>query len=63
MTGQKKRKKSAKRNHREKRAGKKTANKKTREKSAGKKSARKKREKKAREMARGENQLIILCLI
>lgn len=53
MTGQKKRKKSAKRNHREKRAGKKTANKKTREKSAGKKSARKKRKKKAREKSAG----------
>lgn len=56
MTGQKKRKKSAKRNHREKRAGKKprtknrgqkNAGNKTREKSAGKKARGKKAQEKS----------------
>ena len=50
MTGQKKRKKSAKRNHREKRAGKKTADKKTREIKRGKKA----REKSAGKKAQGK---------
>lgn len=54
MTGQKKRKKSAKRNHREKRAGKKTADKKKRGKKAREKSAGKKaRGKKAQEKSVG----------
>lgn len=54
MTGQKKRKKSAKRNHREKRAGKKTADKKTREIKRGKKAREKKRGgKKAQEKSVG----------
>lgn len=49
MTGQKKRKKSAKRNHREKRAGKKNSE----QKNAGKKRGEKKRKKKAREKSAG----------
>lgn len=54
MTGQKKRKKSAKRNHREKRAGKKTADKKPRTKKRGKKAREKKRGgKKAQEKSVG----------
>lgn len=55
MTGRKKRKKSAKRNHREKRAGKKTADKKPRTKKRGQKNAgNKTREKSAGKKARGK---------